>query len=225
MLDTAIDEAKEKGKLTYSQICAGMESRQVPMVSQILRIINDISGRAESLSVNDLAEFIGSEPTTLGRIISIASSVGYNSSGMEITSVHHAISVIGFDRIRTLAVSILLFESAQSEGMAATNRELAGEALVSGLMAAEVCRRGVSADPEVAFICGVMREYGRMLAATFLPKEYAEAMRLGSQTGHSRELGEEGLDEFRETKHVHLDYRQELKPYWYNKKYNEGAPG
>ena len=35
------------------------------------------------------------------------------------------------------------------------------------------------------------------------------------QTGHSRELGVEGLDEFRETKHVHLDYKQEIKPYWY----------
>jgi delta 1-pyrroline-5-carboxylate dehydrogenase len=35
------------------------------------------------------------------------------------------------------------------------------------------------------------------------------------QSGHSRELGEEGLDEFRETKHVHLDYRQHRKPHWY----------
>jgi betaine-aldehyde dehydrogenase len=35
------------------------------------------------------------------------------------------------------------------------------------------------------------------------------------KTGHSRELGVEGLDEFRETKHVHLDYVQEIKPYWY----------
>ncbi|HMP76836.1 MAG TPA: aldehyde dehydrogenase family protein [Kiritimatiellia bacterium] len=35
------------------------------------------------------------------------------------------------------------------------------------------------------------------------------------QTGHTRELGEEGLDAFRETKHVHLDYKQEVKPYWY----------
>jgi len=34
-------------------------------------------------------------------------------------------------------------------------------------------------------------------------------------------IGEEGLDEFRETKHVHLDYKQELKSYWYPyKKYN-----
>ena len=41
------------------------------------------------------------------------------------------------------------------------------------------------------------------------------------QTGHSRELGEEGLDEFRETKHVHLDYQPEIKPYWYPySKYN-----
>ncbi len=41
------------------------------------------------------------------------------------------------------------------------------------------------------------------------------------KTGHSRELGIEGLDEFRETKHVHLDYRQEIKPWWYPySKYN-----
>lgn len=41
------------------------------------------------------------------------------------------------------------------------------------------------------------------------------------KTGHSRELGLEGLDEFRETKHVHLDYRQEIKPWWYPySKYN-----
>ena len=42
------------------------------------------------------------------------------------------------------------------------------------------------------------------------------------KTGHSRELGVEGLDEFRETKHVHLDWKQEMKPYWYPyEKYNK----
>ena len=45
------------------------------------------------------------------------------------------------------------------------------------------------------------------------------------QTGHSRELGEEGLDEFRETKHVHLDYVQETKSYWYPyEQYNKLTP-
>jgi betaine-aldehyde dehydrogenase len=35
------------------------------------------------------------------------------------------------------------------------------------------------------------------------------------QSGMGRELGIEGLDAFREPKHVHLDYRIETKPYWY----------
>lgn len=34
-------------------------------------------------------------------------------------------------------------------------------------------------------------------------------------SGGSRELGEEGLEAFRETKHVHWDFNQEKKPWWY----------
>ena len=34
-------------------------------------------------------------------------------------------------------------------------------------------------------------------------------------SGVGRELGEEGLDEFRETKHVHWDFEGEAKPWWY----------
>lgn len=34
-------------------------------------------------------------------------------------------------------------------------------------------------------------------------------------SGMGRELGEEGLDEFRETKHVHWDFKGGSKPWWY----------
>jgi acyl-CoA reductase-like NAD-dependent aldehyde dehydrogenase len=34
-------------------------------------------------------------------------------------------------------------------------------------------------------------------------------------SGIGRELGEEGLDEFRETKHIHWDFAMEEKPWWY----------
>jgi acyl-CoA reductase-like NAD-dependent aldehyde dehydrogenase len=35
------------------------------------------------------------------------------------------------------------------------------------------------------------------------------------KSGMGRELGEEGLDAFRETKHVHLDFVPERKPFWF----------
>jgi acyl-CoA reductase-like NAD-dependent aldehyde dehydrogenase len=65
-----------------------------------------------------------------------------------------------------------------------------------------------------------MRAMDRITAGTFWindPLTDNDAGPFGGmrQTGHSRELGEEGLDEFRETKHVHIDYKQEIKPYWY----------
>ena len=34
-------------------------------------------------------------------------------------------------------------------------------------------------------------------------------------SGMGREMGEEGLDEFRETKHVHWDFEGGRKPWWY----------
>jgi len=41
-------------------------------------------------------------------------------------------------------------------------------------------------------------------------------------SGGGRELGVEGLEEFRETKHVHLDYKLETKPYWYPYDWSKG---
>ena len=35
------------------------------------------------------------------------------------------------------------------------------------------------------------------------------------KSGMGRELGEEGLDAFRETKHVHLDFVPERKTFWF----------
>jgi acyl-CoA reductase-like NAD-dependent aldehyde dehydrogenase len=41
-------------------------------------------------------------------------------------------------------------------------------------------------------------------------------------SGRGRELGEEGLDEFRETKHVHWDFDMEPKGWWYPyERYNQ----
>jgi len=41
-------------------------------------------------------------------------------------------------------------------------------------------------------------------------------------SGGGRELGAEGIEEFRETKHVHLDYRLETKSYWYPYDWSKG---
>jgi len=176
----------EQGREVVRRVCREIATTLVPMISQLLRVIKDLSNKPESMSVNDLVEFISSEPTTMGRVISIANTLGFNTRGVEIVSIHHAVSIIGFNRVRTLAISFLLLEGAQSKYTVEANRELAGAALISGLVASEMCRLGVPADADLAFICGALRGYGRMLAATFLPAEYSQAVNLSAREGFDR---------------------------------------
>jgi len=66
----------------------------------------------------------------------------------------------------------------------------------------------------------VMRAMEEVKAGTFWvndPLTDNEAGPFGGmrQSGIGRELGEEGLDAFREPKHVHIDYIQERKSYWF----------
>jgi HD-like signal output (HDOD) protein len=181
------EELKEKAQVTVGQVFSGLQTRQAPIVGRIVRIIRDASGQADRMSVGDLVEFVSGEPTTTSRIIAIAATLGYNSGGMEISTIHQAVSLIGFERVRTLAISILLIQDAQSTGVADINRELAGLSLVSGLMASEMAQKFPLLDPDLAFVCGALRNYGRMLAATFLPNEYAQTIRNG-QAGRDEDF-------------------------------------
>jgi HD-like signal output (HDOD) protein len=147
------------------------------MVNELIRIIREISAKADTLSIGELAEYIHREPSTMVRIVAIANSLGFNPSGVQITSVHQAIVAVGFERLRNLAISLLLLDQAQSPFTAAANRELASLALLSGLFAANLSRRRLWVDRDLAFVCGALRDYGRMLMATFLPEEYSTLAR------------------------------------------------
>ena len=97
MISAASDlaESQRRANNTLAIIKAGIESGQAPLVSQIVQVIRDLSGRADQMSVTELAETISRDPTTMSRIISIAGSLGYNPNGLKGTAIHQAIALIG----------------------------------------------------------------------------------------------------------------------------------
>lgn len=89
---------------------------------------------------------------------------------------------------------------------------------------------GLGANIYTKDLRNVMKAMEEIKAGTFWvndPLTDNEAGPFGGmrQSGIGRELGEEGLDAFREPKHVHIDYVQERKPYWFPyAARNAGAP-
>lgn len=79
---------------------------------------------------------------------------------------------------------------------------------------------GLGANIFTSNLTWAMRAMSEIKAGTFWvndPLTDNDAAPFGGmrKSGMGRELGEEGLDAFRETKHVHLDFVPERKNYWY----------
>jgi len=79
---------------------------------------------------------------------------------------------------------------------------------------------GLGANIYTSNLTWAMRAMTEIKAGTFWindPLTDNDAAPFGGmrKSGMGRELGEEGLDAFRETKHVHMDFVPEHKSYWY----------
>jgi HD-like signal output (HDOD) protein len=172
---------------TIQRVAAGMEAGEAAGLTEIVELIQQLSGHALDTSVQELAALIGKDLVVTAKVITAANTMGYNPTGVEVSTISQAIHVIGFNKIRQLAVSLLLIENAERTLNPTEKREIAALALCSGLMAESVMEKHGSNNPEHAFICASLRNYGRILMTTFMIEDYRRARTLAMQGGASED--------------------------------------
>lgn len=164
---------------TLAVVRDGLERRETACVTQVLEIIQQLSGKVDHLSVQDLADVIGQDLTAVTKIMRVANCLGYNPTGIEVTTLPEAISVVGFENIRNLVISLLLMESAEKRSGRDGTQDVSGTALGSALLAQVLAQRIAGVNAEQAFVAGALRNYGKLLLSTFLPDDYLEATESG----------------------------------------------
>ncbi len=114
-------------------------------------------------SVAQLVPLVQADPLLAARVVAVANSVAYHPSGHAISDVRSAVSRLGFDTLRVLAVAVV---ARQLEGMAhgGAHRQMAARlwqhtAHVAAL-ARIIARRVTHVDPESAFFAGIIHELG-----------------------------------------------------------------
>ncbi len=148
---------------------------------------------AFSHHIQELMHALGDEEASLRRLTALvlrdfsltlkvlrtANSVQYNRSGRHILSVTHAVALLGVDAIRYLAGSLALFEHfrKQSPGL----RELMLLSLLTANQARSVAARIGYPRREEAYLCGMFRNLGEVLVASYFPSQYAAIL------GHIKE--------------------------------------
>lgn len=128
----------------------------------------------EDASLRHLTALVLRDFSLTLKVLRTVNSAQYNRSGRAILSVAHAVALLGVDAIRCLAGSLALFEhfQKQSPGL----KELMLLSLLTANQARAVAALIRYPRREEAYICGMFRNLGEVLVATYFPRQYASIM-------------------------------------------------
>jgi HD-like signal output (HDOD) protein len=128
----------------------------------------------EDASLRHLTALVLRDFSLTLKVLRTVNSAQYNRSGRAILSVTHAVALLGVDAIRCLAGSLALFEhfQKQSPGL----KELMLLSLLTANQARAVAALIRYPRREEAYICGMFRNLGEVLVATYFPRQYASIM-------------------------------------------------
>jgi len=113
--------------------------------------------------IDEAVRLVQAEPVLSARTVAMANSVAYNRSGREIADVRTAVSRLGFQVLRNLAMALVVRQMAQVQG-SAVERELAARlweytAHVTAL-ARLIAREVTGQDPEAAAFAAIVHDLG-----------------------------------------------------------------
>ncbi len=166
-----------------------------PALSEAIGAINRIASSdregVNELSNNILKDFALS--TKLLKLVNVAyySQVG----GGSISTISRAVVVLGFDAVRSIALSLILLDNLENKGHAQLLKEEFVKVLYAGMLARELAPRAQVKDVEEAFIGAMMHNLGRLLSMFYFPRETAaigqlvEAAKMDDERASAQVLG------------------------------------
>nr|WP_232516594.1 HDOD domain-containing protein [Thauera sp. K11] len=153
-----------------------------PALSSSVVAINRITA-SESESVGQLSELILRDFSLTHKLLRVVNSAHYRPSGSSISTISRAVIVLGFDAVRSLALTVLLFEHLQGKAGAAQLKEEFLRACLAGLLARRIGTRMHLRELEQAYICAVFHNLGRLVSQYYFPDESEDIRRVMKQTG------------------------------------------
>ena len=168
--------------------------KDLPTISAVANEIN-ASDKNDALTAKSLGAIISRDPALTATVLKLANSAYYGMAS-EITNLERAVTVLGFDTIKNLALTISVFHVFKTrEGQILDLKDLWYHSLGVGLAAKHLALHSPmlacdKALPEQAFICGILHDIGKIAFAQNLPAEMAEILqqtRSGTRPQHEIE--------------------------------------
>lgn len=130
----------------------------------------------EGTTLNLLTNLILKNVSLTATVLRAANSIYYNPTGKPVLSVSRAVTMMGWDSIGNMAAGILIFEHFRSKSEKL--QKLVLLMMLTGNQARQIAIRSGRRGIEEAYLCGMFRNLGELVAACYLPTEYAKILAL-----------------------------------------------
>jgi len=142
------------------------------VVGRLLQAAND-----PKTSASDIQRMLQYDQSLTMKVLRLANSSFYGSAG-RIKTLSHAVVVLGFNTIRSIALSAGVFEAFGAKGSREFRREeFWRHSIAVGVAARLIAQRLGAPDPEEAFVAGVVHDVGKVALDRFAHDEFVAAIR------------------------------------------------
>ncbi len=146
---------------------------RLPAMPQILiKLIEHL--QADDLGMPELAKLIATDPGMTSKILAVAHSSAYHRSSRA-PGLEQSLVALGTDMIKTLVISESVFQTFNNfpHSNSTDLRAFWKHSLSAAVIARDLAKRMEYAQPEEAYLAGLLHNVGRLALLATAPKEYA----------------------------------------------------
>lgn len=149
-----------------------------PALSDSILAINRLTS-SNSESIDTLATSLLKDFGLTNRILRLVNSAHFRQAGAgSINTITRAIVVLGFNALRNIVITVLLFEHLRDKGNARELKEGFLHANMRGMLGREVALQLKLRAPEESYIYSMFHGLGELLTQFYFPEESVEVRKL-----------------------------------------------
>ena len=157
-----------------------------PALSGIIHEINKIVA-SESEGSSKLAQAILQDFSLTNKLLKLVNTVSYSQFGGQINTISKAVSILGFESVRNIAMSLILMDFLQNKSQAQELKDDVISSFFSGIVAVQLSSGMTAQAAEETMICAMYLNLGRMIAKFYFFEESEEIVRLMEDKGIDEE--------------------------------------
>ncbi len=185
--NAVVNQSSKKQDATIEFLLRRMKRKKdFPALSESLFKINKIVDEDEK-GFDALAGAIVEDFALTNKILKIVNSAYYRRSGGEVKTISRAVMMLGFDAIRSIAVSLILIDHLHDKSQAKQLRDRVVSSLYSGVFAKNLADKSQLINKEEVFLSGIFHNLGKLLAIFYFNEESLEVDKLVEDEGISEE--------------------------------------